>query len=408
MIRALCLLLVLGALGYHLEREQSAGRFQQADDAFLDFLLANSRDRFSNSEGKVSDKVVFVRFREEDQNEYATWPPAPIDWQILLKALLPFEPDVLVIPTVLDWGVPPPEFVPQVGEALLPFPSVVLGVEGREVSAQETSATDAAVNDSFPTLTRFSGDPITSPVQRVVSAPADSIRRQMELGMVPGPLGIQAASTPFVLKMHDKTIPSLAMQALTRHTRTPYSLQRVRLGDGAGAHLGKGRYLPLTPDGSFALQSKSSVASINALDLMTGELADALSAEDRAELGRGKIVVLGIDTDQPQPTVARIQAQVLGEALALPTLVTLGEIARWSVAGAAALVGLFLLRFRGGKALRTGLLLIFAALVISFVLFQSQLIWFPPTVPGALLAASALFSMLFGRRPLNVQTADAP
>ena len=54
------------------------------------------------------------------------------------------------------------------------------------------------------------------------------------------------------------------------------------------------------------------------------------------------------------------------------------------------------------------LILIFAALVVSFLTFQSHLTWFPPTVPAALLAASTLFAMLFGRRGSVPPTAQPP
>ncbi len=406
MIRALCLLIILGALGFYLEREQISGRFQQADDAFLDFLVANARDRFVPEKGELSDEVVFVRLREEDKDEYATWPPAPIDWQIILKGLVPFEPDVIVIPTVLNWGTAEPEFLPQVGEALLPFPSVVLGVEGRESSGAATQVEPGLI-DAFPALTRIGGEAGLVSEQTLVSAPSLQVRRQTELGFVQGPLGLEGAAVPFLVRCDGKNVPSCVLQALSRHSRTPYSQQRLRLGAGAGAYLGKGLYVPLKADGAFAVDGESRVAPVNALDLMTGELADALSPEDRAKLGKGKIVVIGIDTDQPAPTVARLQVQALGQILALPRIQTLGSVARWSICGIAGLLGLFLLRFRGGKALRTGLLLIFVVLVISFVLFQSQLIWYAPSVPGAILAASGLFAMLFGKRPVTAQTADA-
>ena len=49
MIRALILLLLLGSLGWWLDREHHAGRFQRVDELFLDFLVANARDRFETA-----------------------------------------------------------------------------------------------------------------------------------------------------------------------------------------------------------------------------------------------------------------------------------------------------------------------------------------------------------------------
>jgi CHASE2 domain len=398
-LRSIILLIILAALGYKLDHEQRKGRFQQADDLFLDFLLANVRDRFVVDAGKLSDQVVLVRLREEDRQEYGSWPPPPIDWQMILKGLVPFDPDVVVIATPLAWGQPPPEFVAEAGQALLPFTSVVLGVEAQVAKEDATAdpATVALIKDTFPLISRIEGDSAQLPALSAITAmPDESIRRQMELGLTPAS---PSSDLPFALRCGDVVAPSLTLQALSRYTRTPYAQQRLRVGPGAGAHLGGGIYVPLSDQGLLNANSSASIASVNALNFMTGALADGLTAEDKTRLGKNKIIVIGIDNDAPQPTSARVQATALARTLALPRVHAIGIIARWIICGIAAVLGCFLLRFRGGKALRTGLLLIFAALVVSFLTFQSQLTWFPPTVPAALLAASTLFAMLFGHKP---------
>ena len=398
-LRSIFLLLILAALGYKLDHEQREGRFQQADDLFLDFLLANVRDRFVIDAGKVSDQVVLVRLREEDRPEYGAWPPPPIDWQMILKGLVPFDPEVVVISTPLTWGQPPPEFVVEAGEALLPFTSVVLGVEAQVARENATAdpPTIALIKDTFPLISRIDGDPALLPALSAITAmPDESIRRQTELGLTPAS---PSSDLPFAFRCAEIVAPSLTLQALSRYTRTPYAQQRLRIGPGAGAHLGGGIYVPLSDHGLLTAKSSAAIASVNALNFMTGALADGLSADDKTKLGKNKIIVIGIDNDTPQPTSARLHATALARTLALPRVHAIGSIARWIICGIAAVLGCFLLRFRGGKALRTGLLLIFAALVVSFLTFQSQLIWFPPTVPAAMLGASTLFAMLFGHKP---------
>jgi hypothetical protein len=59
------------------------------------------------------------------------------------------------------------------------------------------------------------------------------------------------------------------------------------------------------------------------------------------------------------------------------------------------------LRVPKKKALLRGAAFIFAGLVICFLAFQSALIWCPPTLPAALLAASALFARVAGRKMTN-------
>lgn len=426
-LRSAILLVLLAAIGFQLDREQRAGRFQQADDLFLDFLLANVRDRFVVDESKRSDQVVLVRMREEEKAEYGAWPPPPIDWQMVLKGLVPFEPEVVVIATPLTWGQPPPEFVSQVGQALLPFTSVVLAVEGREGKDEKDPKASASMKEMFPSITRVQGDAARVPAIAEISAmPDEPIRRQMALGLTVGDLGSlppapDAASTtarrdavelPLVFRHGGAIAPSLALQALTHYTRTPYAQQRLLIGPGAGAHLGGGLYLPLAEDGRLVLKSNVTVPSVNALNFMTGTLADGLSAEDKATLGKNKIIVIGIDNDAAEPTIPRMQAQALAHALSLPRVHAIGVTARWAICAAAALLGCMLRRYRGGKALRTGLILIFGALVVSFLTFQSQLTWFPPTVPAAFLAASTLFAMVFGKKvgaapSLAVKTAES-
>ena len=99
------------------------------DDLFLDFLVANGRELLTQPEPGKESPVVLVSLREEQLAEYAAWPPPPLDWQTILKGLQAYEPNVVVIPTPLFWGSPAPNFVPAVSEALLPFTSVVIGVE---------------------------------------------------------------------------------------------------------------------------------------------------------------------------------------------------------------------------------------------------------------------------------------
>lgn len=405
MIRILILLGMLAGLGWFLDREQQAGRFQQADDLYLDFLVANARDRFTAVADKGSDEVVFVRMREEDRIDYSGWPPQPIDWRMILKNLAAFEPEVLVIATPLAWPEPKPDFISAVAESLIPFPSAVLGVLAEAGAGDNSPGGGAAAplpGDAFPKISRLHGKVKNlATVHAVIAAPEEAVRSQMELGFVSMPAMAKRnggkALVPLAVRYGEIAAPSLILQALTRYSRAPYAGQRLRLGTGAGAHLGKGIYIPLTASGEANVATTIPVPSVNALDLMTVDLAEALSADDSNKLGRNKIIVIGIDNDKLEPTLDRLQVQALAQILALPRIHTPGISERWVVGAAAALAGLSLLRVRRSHALRMGLLLIFAGLVISFVLFQSRLIWFPPTAPAALIAASALFARFFGR-----------
>jgi hypothetical protein len=398
-LRAVILLALLAALSFYLDREQRAGRFQKADESYLDVLLANARDRFDPKKSGASDDVVFVSLREEDRAEYSAWPPAPLDWQMILKSLAVHEPDVLVIPTPLVWSDPAPEFLPQLAEALLPFPSVVLGAECMtDAAASSKSVTPPEA--SFPGLARLDGDVALLPaLTRFISLPDPVVCRQMEIGIVGSDTSAssETAALPLAARVGEKIAPSLVLQSLSRHSRTPYARQRLRLGAGAGAYLGQGLYVPLTQHGSLSVEKNRSIPVINALDLMTGDLAKALSPEDETRLGKGKIIVVGIDKDAG-PSLAKTQALALSQSLAMPRVRELQGCQPYLIWGGAAVLGVLLLRFRASRALRWGVAFIFLAFAASFLLFQSSLTWCPPAIPAALIAVSALFAMLFGAR----------
>jgi hypothetical protein len=403
--RAVALLALLAGLAFYLDREQRAGRFQRADEVYLDFLLGNARERFDPARQAITDQVVFVRLREEEREEYSAWPPLPADWRMIVTSLAAYEPDVLVIPTPLRWGEPLPEFLGQLHEALLPFPSVVLGAEA--ASAGEAAPESVALlREILPRINRMDGDPgqlrAAGDAQAV---PIAEVRRQMEIGLVIA--DVAAAGVPLAVRMGGEVMPSLVLQALSRHSRAPYLQQRLRLGAGAGAHIGGGLYVPLSPGGELQIAAATAVPSVNALDLMTGSLADALSAGDKAKLGRGKIIVIGLDRDGA-PSLASTQARALAQALSFPRLRVLERREQWLVCGAAAFLALSLLWCRRSRAVRAGLVLIFLAFVVTFLLFQASLIWCPPALPAAIIAAGAVFSRLFGREARAAETAASP
>ncbi|MBB5035141.1 CHASE2 domain-containing protein [Prosthecobacter vanneervenii] len=400
MIRALLLVVLLASLGWWLDREQHAGRFQRVDEVFLDFLVANARDRFAvDANAAASAPVVLVKMRAADKAEYAGWPPRPLDWQMVLKGLQTYDPAVVVIPETLFWGRPAPEFVNEAAQALIPLPSTVLGVEAQLASSRDAPAFLGGLDATLPKFEKVLGDmtPVP-PLGALISAPDDLLRRQAELGIsLP-----QNASTPgkvaYALQEGDHLLPTVLAQAVARFTKTPYATQRLLLGPGAGAFLANGSFVPLSPGAEFTVNMQLPVPEVDALNLMTSELAEALSAKDKASLSGGKMIVIGTDDDSPGG-LARLHAQALAQVLSMPRLQLLPEWAQWIAWGAASLVGVWLVFFvPRSKAVLRGLLCVFAALVVCFLAFQSRLIWAPPTIPAALIVASTLFARLAGRR----------
>ena len=389
MIRALILLLLLSGLGWGLFHEQGRGRFQQVDETFVDFLLANARAGMKPDASKLGE-VVFVRLREEDKKEYETWPPSPSDYQMIVKGLSAFDPAVLVFADPLNWPEPKPASIPLLAQALVPIPSVVLAAEVAE-SGKADEASVAYAKEYLPSLATLTGQPELLPEIPSFTRLPEPPFRQSDTGIVT-PKGLS-----FVLRESKRAVPSLALAALSRATRTPYASQHLRTGPGAGIHLGTNWFVPLEKDGSLKPVALP-VPSVNGLELMTSNLVDADAAVTKI-LGKGKTIVVGMDNDSATPTSARTQVHAIAGALTLPKVHELGfmgQIIAWVLAG---LGGLSLLLLPKQKATLRTLGLLFAVLLVSYIAFEISLVWCPPTMLVGLIVVAGVFVRLFGFDP---------
>jgi hypothetical protein len=400
MIRALILLTFLASLGWWLDREHRVGRFQRVDELFLDLLVANTRDRFEKAEAATgsASPVVFVKMRTADKAEYAGWPPRPLDWQMVLKGLQTYDPAVIVIPETLTWGNPSPEFTQEAANALVPFPSTILGTEGQLASVPNAPAFLGGLEDILPRFEKISGEiKNVPPLGALIAAPDELLRRQAELGITITRQDKDKTLMPYAVQEDGHLRPTALTQALVRWSGTPYFTHRLLLGPGAGAYLANGAFVPLSTAGEFTVDTKQTVSEVDALNVMTVELAEALTDADKKHLHDATIIVIGTD-DAATGGLARMHAQALARVLAMPRIQVLPDFAQWIVWAMAALTGFWLVLFvPKQKALLRGALLILAGLGICFLAFQFALIWCPPTLPAALLAASTLFARVLGR-----------
>ena len=399
MLRGFALLALLSGLAWWLNGEREHGRFREVDEVFLDFMLANARPQLKPDPAKLGE-VVFVRLREEDKKEYAGWPPLPIDYLMIARGLAAFDPGVLVIADPLHWKAPKPDSLPELAQALLPIPGVVLGVEASSWQTADL-ATIKFVADHLPALERMHGQAELLPgLHKLAGLPEPILLPQRDIGVVTGPPWFMA------LRLRDHAVPSLVLAALSRASRTPFAHQRLHTGPGAGVHLGDALFVPLQDDGSIVPGSLT-IPSVNGLDLMTPDVIDPEGGAGKI-LGKGKTIVIGIDNDGTVATPARVQAQAIAGALALPrvrVLTFVEQIAAWIVA---ALLGLSLLRLPKHKAVGGALLRLFAALVASYLAFQGALVWCPPAIPVALIAAAGLFVRLLGKKDPALNPAPSP
>jgi hypothetical protein len=404
-IRLLFLAASLISTGWYIDREQRMGRLQHLDDLFLDFLTSNSRERLSQPDPSAEGQVVMVALRETDRLDYSGWPPKPLDWQILLKSLQGHEPVALVLATPLNWGSPAPEFLSSLADTLLPYTSVISAAEtilAEKTRAQASPPFLGDLVETLPLFQRIEGDLHLAPaIAALVSVPDPALRVIGELGLEASQLDPAGSCVlPYALRVEDRLYPSLLAQALARLTGTPYADHRIRLGPGAAAYLSNGAFVPLGKDGLVKVDCKGKVPVINALDLMTGTLAETLSPEGKSALGIGKVIVIGLDhDDHARPRPAFIHAQALNQLLALPHLTQLVGWPQWLVWGIAVLASAWIALGHGAQhPLRSGLICIFAALLISFIAFHALLVWVPPAMPGALMVTGSLVGWIAGKR----------
>jgi len=274
----------------------------------------------------------------------------------------------------------------------------VLGVEAQLATSADSPAFLGGLDDALPRFEKLSGEFEAVPVLgALITAPDDLLRRQAEIGITSARKDEGRTLLPYALQEGGRMRPTVLAQAVSRVSSTPYATHRLLLGPGAGVYLANGGFVPLNASGEFIVDAQQTVPEVDALNLMTVEMADALSAADKQHLTGGKIIVIGTD-DDATGGLARVHAQALAQVLGMPRIHLLPSYIQWIIWAVAALAGFWLvLRVPKKKALLRGAAFIFAGLVICFLAFQSALIWCPPTLPAALLAASALFGRVAGR-----------
>jgi CHASE2 domain len=407
-LRLLITVVSLGVVLAWLQVRQRAGEFSHIDSWFQDFLCANAREVLSTPRQTRAQEapVVLVSLNEEQQREYGSWPPPPIDWHTLLRALRAAQPRVVVFTTPLGWGEPKPQFISSLAETLLPFTSVIHAVEpelGLPKPGQTVFMGD--LESRLPKLTQITGDVATlTPFSALTVAPERSLLGAAELGVCGALKSEQGWDLPYAWKVGNQAVPSVLAQAMTRLTRTPYIQHRLSLGPGAAAYLREGTFLPLEKSGVVRLPKSGGVEVpvMNALDLMVGTLAEGVTSQAIHQLGQGKVIVIGIDhsgQNPERPRLAHLHAQALTYWLSLPHLITLSTYGQWALWSLCCLLALWLvLGCDRKKALWTGAGLILLGLAASYLAFQLAHVWAPPTLPSTLIAIGMVYGRLFGRR----------
>jgi hypothetical protein len=386
MIRFVTLLALLSGLAWWLDGQQARGRFQKMDRGFLELMLANARDRFIPQPG-FENPVLFLPLKEAEKNEYAAWPPLPVDYQMILKGALQKHTEVVVITDALRWPAPKPPMIQELADLLLPLTAVVVT---SSTLAEADVVAESLFKDRLGTVS-VTGSPDTLPQALRAGVPESSFIRQSEVAIAP-----ENRSPALLANDQGQARATPALMALLRAVKVPLSEVRATIGGGSALYLGDEHFLPLQDDGTLSGAADFPLLEHNALEVMTAGMLEDQSGDLGSKLATAKHLVLGIDSESE--TLARGQARALAYALALPKVTMLSRSGQWITWALAALLGLSLLTLEKSRALNRALLYLLLALVGSFLTFQMQLVWFPPAVPAALVLAAGVFIRLFGRK----------
>lgn len=390
----LFVLLAVALSGYKLAERK--GHLQESTEWFLDFLVANARNKIEVRASADAKDVVLVQFNENDREEYSAWPPAPLDYIIALKRLYAHEPEVVAIVEPLRWDQADTQFVTQLRQAMVPFTSVVLGFD---ISSEGVGMTiengDFASNEMPALKCRDDGSKYVLIFNRVTGVPDKGLRIAVQSGFShfshPG-IASQPNKVPFVAFDGHHLVPSLAAQVVTLYRHVPYASQRIAFGAGARLSLGDEHMVPLDPSGALVIDDKLKVPTVNALELMSPDLGDADSNLTRNTLGKKKIVVLSMS---PRGVT---QARAIAQALAAPSLERKPVVWDWLAAGLACLIGVWQLQYRRIGAVAIGLLFVLTSLIASLLVFQSSLAWWSPFASMTVTGTCTLFCLLWSRK----------
>lgn len=384
-------LLFGAALGAYGEMDRR-GWVREAEQWFLGFLVANGRQAMEQNLPEVSEDVVLVKFDEKDREELGAWPPAALDWLMVMKRLVAYDPEVVVVVQPLRWEGAAAEFVKPLRESLLPFPSVVMGFDLAAGEGEMSPEAKEFLEKELPTL--LGGEVGGSAVRftRVMEVPDRSLRMAVQTGFTSIDGVVEKPGRMlFVAGDGERLVPSLAAQAVTLFRRAPYSTMRMSFGAGARLSLADEFVVPLMPGGELVLGESPSVPVVDGLELMLPDLGDEVAERIAKVMGEGKAVVLSLDEK-----VGMLQARAVARGLAMPML---NRLDRWVDGALAALAAVLcyvgmLGRGRFG-ALIFGLVVLVAGTGLSLGFFQMQLVWWSPVLAFGLVAVSVLFCFVW-------------
>jgi hypothetical protein len=248
-------LLVVLLLGVLFLREP---RFQRFEEIYLRWLVRNSRP----AGPAIPLTVVGVGKELSGTNSGGTARNSlPLELALFLQAIVDFQPNIVAIEPVLDWGGREKEQEQIFIDQAMRVPKLLAGAE-----LTATADPDAPVAEisGFTQITGKRGDiPEFSGIAR---QPSEEARIISTLGFINLPREVSNdVRTPLLFQYRGELIPSFALQAALLWLRVP--LNEVKIDIGSAISLPNGLKIPIRSDGTAMVNSRLALSRARQMTL---------------------------------------------------------------------------------------------------------------------------------------------
>jgi hypothetical protein len=282
-------LLVVLLLGVLFLREP---RFQRFEESYLRWLVRNSRP------AGPPIPLTVVNLGDESPGQKVgdrAKTTLPLELALFLQAIVDFQPSIVAIEPILDWGGREKEQEQIFIDQAMRVPRLLAGSE-----LTATPDPDAPVAE-IPGFTQVTGKRGDIPeFSRIARQPGEDVRVISTLGFMNLPREItNDVHSPLLFQYRGDVIPSFALQAALLWLRIP--LNEVKVDIGSAITLPNGMKIPIRSDGTAMVNSR--LAASRARQMSLNEL---LLAAQQHETGAKPSVPL--DDVKNQLVLTRMSA----------------------------------------------------------------------------------------------------
>jgi hypothetical protein len=282
-------LLVVLLLGVLFLREP---RFQRFEEIYLRWLVRNSHPTgppIPLTVINIGDESPGQKVGDRARNSL------PLELALFLQAIVDFQPNIVAIEPILDWGGHEKEQEQIFIDQAMRVPKLLAGAE---LTATPDPDAPVAEIPGFTQITGKRGDiPEFSGIAR---QPSEDVRVISTLGFVNLPREItNDVHAPLLFQYRGELIPSFALQAALLWLRVP--LSEVKVDIGSAISLPNGMKIPIRSDGTAMVNSR--LAASRACQMSLNELL--LAAQQHETGGKASVP---LDDVKSQLVLARMSA----------------------------------------------------------------------------------------------------